>query len=162
MKFVSFCPLGEECGRKHRRLGSHLTLEKAKEKVIHHLRWSTNHTKMNQEEAAALAENVDYEEEEVEFVDEATAAEAEPTDDGAPADDVDASADKDQKWNNWQKADWQKKTAGRLSGSRATKAKAAKAEEEAPTIGLRPRPTCSWRMWVAARIHQTSWSAWLH
>lgn len=63
IKYVSFCPMGGECGKNGRRLGSHLTLEEAKEKVVWHLMNSANHDGMSTGDAELLADGVEYLEE---------------------------------------------------------------------------------------------------
>ena len=63
LKYICLCPMGDECGKKGRRLGAFDTREAAMAKVVHHLLSSANHQKMSKEEAEGYAEGQEYEEE---------------------------------------------------------------------------------------------------
>ena len=63
IKYICLCPMGDECGKKGRRLGAFDTREAAMAKVVHHLLSSANHQKMSKEEAEGHADGQEYEEE---------------------------------------------------------------------------------------------------
>lgn len=60
VQYFGFCPKGDECSKKHARLGNDATEEAARERIYNHLTTSTYHVGIvSDEEARMLADGAD-------------------------------------------------------------------------------------------------------